>query len=119
MLGYWNDTQKTAEAVVDGWMHTGDLGRMDEEGYITIVGRSKDMVIRGGENIFPIEIENYPIPPPQNCGCTSGRRRSCLWRSVGGLDYYQTWANAHRRRREGILPQPHRPLQNSHLYTLC
>ncbi len=65
MLGYWNDTQKTAEAVVDGWMHTGDLGRMDEEGYITIVGRSKDMVIRGGENIFPIEIENYLYRHPK------------------------------------------------------
>lgn len=65
MLGYWNDTQKTAEAVVDGWMHTGDLGKMDEEGYITIVGRSKDMVIRGGENIFPIEVENYLYRHPK------------------------------------------------------
>lgn len=65
MLGYWNDTQKTAEAVVDGWMHTGDLGKMDEDGYITIVGRSKDMVIRGGENIFPIEVENYLYRHPK------------------------------------------------------
>lgn len=65
MLGYWNDTNKTSEAVVDGWMHTGDLGKMDKEGYISIVGRSKDMVIRGGENIFPIEVENYLYRHPK------------------------------------------------------
>lgn len=65
MLGYWNDTIKTSEAIVDGWMHTGDLGQMDEEGYITIVGRSKDMIIRGGENIYPIEVENYLYRHPK------------------------------------------------------
>lgn len=65
MLGYWNDTNKTAEAIVDGWMHTGDLATMDEDGYIKIVGRSKDMVIRGGENIYPIEIENYLYRHPK------------------------------------------------------
>lgn len=65
MLGYWNDTNKTAEAVVDGWMHTGDLATMDEDGYVKIVGRSKDMVIRGGENIYPVEIENYLYRHPK------------------------------------------------------
>nr|WP_228127153.1 AMP-binding protein [Psychrobacter lutiphocae] len=65
MAGYWNDPVKTAEAVVDGWMHTGDLGTMDEEGYITIVGRSKDMIIRGGENIYPIEVENFLYTHPK------------------------------------------------------
>lgn len=65
MLGYWNDTNKTAEAIVDGWMHTGDLATMDEEGYVKIVGRSKDMVIRGGENIYPVEIENYLYRHPK------------------------------------------------------
>ncbi|PNK60177.1 AMP-binding protein [Psychrobacter sp. FDAARGOS_221] len=65
MAGYWNDSVKTTEAVVDGWMHTGDLGSMDEEGYITIVGRSKDMVIRGGENIYPIEVENFLYKHPK------------------------------------------------------
>ena len=65
MLGYWNDTNKTAEAVVDGWMHTGDLAVMDEDGYVRIVGRSKDMVIRGGENIYPVEIENYLYRHPK------------------------------------------------------
>lgn len=65
MLGYWNDTSKTAEAIVDGWMHTGDLATMDEDGYVKIVGRSKDMVIRGGENIYPVEIENYLYRHPK------------------------------------------------------
>jgi len=59
MLGYWDDPEKTAESIdAGGWMHTGDLARMDENGYVTVVGRSKDMVIRGGENIYPKEIED-------------------------------------------------------------
>lgn len=65
MQGYWNDKVKTDEAVVDGWMHTGDLGSMDEQGYISIVGRSKDMIIRGGENIYPIEVENFLYRHPK------------------------------------------------------
>jgi fatty-acyl-CoA synthase len=60
MAGYWNDPERTAEAIdADGWMHTGDLATMDDEGYINIVGRSKDMVIRGGENVYPREVEEF------------------------------------------------------------
>jgi fatty-acyl-CoA synthase len=60
MLGYFNDEQKTAEAIdTDGWMHTGDLAEMRKDGYCNIVGRIKDMVIRGGENIYPREIEEF------------------------------------------------------------
>ncbi|MFI0738960.1 AMP-binding protein [Streptomyces sp. NPDC021100] len=60
MLGYWNDPERTAEAIdADRWMHTGDLAVMDEEGYVRIVGRSKDMIIRGGENVYPREIEEF------------------------------------------------------------
>jgi fatty-acyl-CoA synthase len=60
MLGYWNDPERTREAIdADGWMHTGDLGTLDSEGYGNIVGRIKDMVIRGGENIYPAEIEDF------------------------------------------------------------
>ncbi|HYQ38962.1 MAG TPA: AMP-binding protein [Pseudomonas sp.] len=60
MLGYWNNPEATREAI-DGarWMHTGDLAVMDEEGYIRIVGRNKDMIIRGGENVYPREIEEF------------------------------------------------------------
>jgi fatty-acyl-CoA synthase len=60
MKGYWNDPVRTAEAIdADGWMHTGDLATIDEEGYCRIVGRLKDMLIRGGENIYPREIEEF------------------------------------------------------------
>jgi fatty-acyl-CoA synthase len=65
MAGYWDQPEKTAEAIdADGWMHTGDLARMDDEGYVVIEGRIKDMVIRGGENIYPREIEEYLFTHP-------------------------------------------------------
>jgi fatty-acyl-CoA synthase len=65
MAGYWNDPERTAEAIdPDGWMHTGDLATMDEEGYVNIVGRSKDMVIRGGENVYPREVEEFLYSHP-------------------------------------------------------
>ena len=65
MLGYWNDEEKTREAIdSDGWMHTGDLAVMREDGYCNIVGRYKDMVIRGGENIYPSEIEAFLYTHP-------------------------------------------------------
>jgi fatty-acyl-CoA synthase len=65
MLGYWEDPEKTAEAIdADGWMHTGDLAVMREDGYCNIVGRIKDMVIRGGENIYPREIEEFLYQHP-------------------------------------------------------
>jgi len=66
MKGYWNDEEKTTESVdADGWMHTGDLGTIDEEGYCNISGRVKDMVIRGGENLFPKEIEDFLFRNPK------------------------------------------------------
>lgn len=65
MLGYWQDEAKTREAIdADGWMHTGDLAVMREDGYCNIVGRIKDMVIRGGENIYPREIEEFLYTHP-------------------------------------------------------
>jgi fatty-acyl-CoA synthase len=66
MHGYWGDAAKTKEAIdAEGWMHTGDLATMDTEGYVNIVGRIKDMVIRGGENIYPREIEEFLYRMPQ------------------------------------------------------
>jgi fatty-acyl-CoA synthase len=60
MLGYWDDPERTAEVIDQGrWMHTGDLATMDDEGYVNIVGRIKDMIIRGGENVYPREIEEF------------------------------------------------------------
>ena len=66
MQGYWGDVEKTREAIdAEGWMQTGDLATMDDEGYVNIVGRIKDMVIRGGENIYPREIEEYLYRHPK------------------------------------------------------
>ena len=66
MLGYWDDPTRTAEAIDEaGWMHTGDLATLDAEGYCNIVGRIKDMVIRGGENVYPREIEEFLYGHPK------------------------------------------------------
>ena len=66
MLGYWDDPQRTAEAIdAAGWMHTGDMATIDEEGYCNIVGRIKDMIIRGGENIYPREVEEFLFRHPR------------------------------------------------------
>ena len=66
MQGYWNSTKETAEAIDRAhWMHTGDLGTMNEHGYVAITGRSKDMVIRGGENVYPREFEEFLYRHPK------------------------------------------------------
>ncbi|MFC5677993.1 AMP-binding protein [Aeromicrobium endophyticum] len=65
MLGYWDQPDRTAEAIdADGWMHTGDLAVMDDDGYVSITGRIKDVVIRGGENIYPREVEEFLMGHP-------------------------------------------------------
>jgi fatty-acyl-CoA synthase len=65
MLGYWDEPEKTADAIdAAGWMHTGDLATMDDDGYLNIVGRIKDMIIRGGENVYPREIEEFLYTHP-------------------------------------------------------
>ena len=66
MLGYWDDERATGEAIDDdGWMHSGDLATMDDDGYVKIVGRIKDMLIRGGENIYPREVEEFLVSIPE------------------------------------------------------
>ncbi len=65
MLGYWNKPEATAEALKDGWLYTGDLCTIDEEGFITVCDRKKDMIISGGENIYPAELENVLAACPE------------------------------------------------------
>ena len=65
MRGYWNDLERTADAVRDGWMHSGDLATLDAQGYCNIVGRVKDVVIRGGENVYPREVEEFLFRHPK------------------------------------------------------
>ena len=87
MKGYWEDPEKTAEVLDDaGWMHTGDLGVIDDEGYANITGRLKDMVIRGGENVYPREIEEFlyrhaKVQAVQVCGVPDVKfgEEVCAW----------------------------------------
>jgi fatty-acyl-CoA synthase len=66
MRGYWNDPERTDEAIDPaGWMHSGDLATLDDDGYVRVVGRIKDMVIRGGENVYPREIEEFLYTHPE------------------------------------------------------
>ena len=114
MRGYWNDAERTADAIdADGWMHTGDLAVMADDGYVNIVGRIKDMVIRGGENVYPREVEEFLYTHPdvedvQVIGVPDERYGEELmaWvRLRPGADGRST------RGAAGVLPGPHRPLQ--------
>ena len=109
MRGYWDDQKRTRETLDDaGWLHSGDVGVMDEEGYVRIVGRIKDMIIRGGENVYPREIEEFLFTHPkvqdvQVFGVPDAKygEQVCAWirlregRSDGGG-------------REGVLPRASR-----------
>jgi len=64
MLGYWNNEKATADAIKDGWLHTGDLGHLDEEGFLYLTDRSKDVIISGGTNIYPREVEEVLLRHP-------------------------------------------------------
>ena len=114
MQGYWNDAERTAEAIDDeGWMHTGDLAVMAEDGYVNIVGRIKDMVIRGGENVYPREVEEFLYTHPdiedvQVIGVPDDRYGEELmaWVRV------RPGADARRRRGARVLHGQDRPLQD-------
>ncbi|MCP4841424.1 MAG: long-chain-fatty-acid--CoA ligase [Halieaceae bacterium] len=64
MQGYWNKAEATDHALQNGWLHTGDVGKLDDEGYLTVVGRLRDLIISGGENVYPVEIENVLTTHP-------------------------------------------------------
>ena len=79
MQGYYNNPEATAETIVDGWLRTGDMGYVDEDGYFFIVDRKKDMIIRGGENIYPREIEEVLYTHPQIAEATVIGRKDVIW----------------------------------------
>ena len=114
MQRYWNDPDQTADAIDSGrWMHTGDLATLDTEGYCNIVGRIKDMVIRGGENIYPREIEEFLYRHPkiqdvQVIGVPDRKygEELCAWVKL------KAGRRGERRRNPAILRGADRPLQN-------
>ena len=106
MRGYWNDPERTAESIdQQRWMHTGDLATMDEQGYVRVVGRIKDMVIRGGENVYPREIEEFLYTPPEGRRRAGHRRpRRALRRGADGVDRAAARrADAPKRRSENSV----------------
>ena len=114
MQGYWGDARATREAIVDGWMHTGDLATIDAQGYCRIVGRVKDMLIRGGENIYPAEIENFLLTHPdvaavQVFGVPDEKygEEVCAWVVM------RPGPQPDRRGAAGVLPRADRPLQGA------
>jgi fatty-acyl-CoA synthase len=82
MSGYWQAPQATAAVLVNGWFHTGDMGHQDEEGYLYVDGRSKDMIISGGENIYPAEIENLLIESPEIAEASVIGRSDARWGEI-------------------------------------
>jgi long-chain acyl-CoA synthetase len=70
MAGYWDNPEASAQTLAGGWLHTGDIGRMDEQGFLTILDRSKDMIISGGSNIYPREIEEVLLRHPAVAECS-------------------------------------------------
>ena len=115
MLGYWGDEERTAQAIdAARWMHTGDLATMDAEGYCNIVGRIKDMVIRGGENVYPREIEEFLYRHPkiqdvQVFGVPDERygEELCAWIKL------RVRRDADRGGSSRVLPRPDRALQSA------
>ena len=116
MQGYWNDPDRTAEAIdADGWMHTGDLAVMADDGYVNIVGRIKDLVIRGGENVYPREVEEFLYTHPdvedvQVIGVPDERYGEELMAWVKLRPGAQQALDADAVR--GVLPGKDRPLQD-------
>src|SRR5262249_15796163 len=84
MKGYWRNPEGTAEAIEDGWLHSGDLGRTDEDGYFYIVDRKKQLIIRGGYNVFPREVEEGSYEHPSVREAAVGGGGGVRGRGVGG-----------------------------------
>jgi fatty-acyl-CoA synthase len=114
MLGYWQDETKTQEAIDSArWMHSGDIAIMDEEGFINIVGRIKDMIVRGGENIYPREIEEFLYTHPdiidvQVIGVPSIKYGEEVMAWIKPKED----TTAYRRRDQRFLQRTDRPLQD-------
>jgi acyl-CoA synthetase (AMP-forming)/AMP-acid ligase II len=79
MKEYWGRPEATAETIVDGWLHTGDVAVMDAEGFVTIQDRIKDMIISGGENVYPAEIENILLQHPDIADAAVIGQESAKW----------------------------------------
>ncbi len=114
MAGYWQDEEATAETLRGGWLHTGDVGALDADGFLTLRDRSKDMIISGGSNIYPREIEEVLLRHPALAEVLGGRPHARrLGRGGRGLRRAAAGSARRRGRARPALPRCHRPLQAS------
>ena len=112
MKGYWQRPEATAEAIRDGWFHTGDLARVDEDGYFYIVDRKKDLIIRGGYNVYPREIEEVLYEHPAVAeAAVIGLPHPSLGEEVGGRGGPQAGRHRHRRGTARLRQGPGRGVQ--------
>ena len=112
MKGYWRRADATAEAIPDGWFRSGDLGRVDEDGYYFIVDRKKDLIIRGGYNVYPREIEEVLYEHPAVAeAAVIGVPDPPLGEEVGAAVVLKPGADGHRRRAPGLRQGTGRGLQ--------
>ena len=112
MLGYWNRPEETAEALRGGWMHTGDVARIDEQGFIYIVDRSKDMIVSGGENVFTTETEGALYQHPAVLEAAVFGIPDDRWgEAVHAAIVPARGRGRHRGRPRRALPRAHRRLQ--------
>ena len=118
--GYWNRPEATAEAIVDGWLHSGDAAMYDEEGFYYIVDRWKDMFISGGENVYPAEVENRDLPASRR-GRGSRHRRAAPQVAGGGPGAGRAQGGPHADggRDHRVLPGQAGPVQDSQIGGLC
>ena len=111
MVGYWNRPEDTAKTIVDGWLHTGDIAIVDKDGYIYISDRIKDMIISGGENVYPAEIENVLLGHPKIADVAVIGRPSERWGETPLAVVVRSDDVADRGRRRGVHRRQARPLQ--------
>ena len=117
MLGYWRMPEATAAAIVDGWMHTGDLATVDEENYIYIVDRSKDMIISGGENVYSVEVENALYTHPAVLECAVIGIPHDMWgEAVHAVVVLQARRERHRRGTDRPRAHANRRVQSPSQY---
>ena len=121
MKGYYKMPEATAAAIdADGWLHTGDLARRNPDGNYKITGRIKDMIIRGGENIYPKEIEDFIYTHPKVKDVqVIGVPDEQYGEEIMAVRHSARGRNAHRGRAEGLYPQPYGQAQDPALYLVC
>ena len=112
MAGYWNNPEATARSLRDGWLWTGDVGAFDEDGFLTLKDRSKDMIISGGTNIYPREIEDVLNLHPAVAECSVVGRPHPEWgEEVVAFVVARAGRHAHAGRTRPALPRQYRALQ--------